>query len=173
MAKLRKFVCYRRLERPNTRKSKYRKKSFVRGAPTCKVVKFNLGNLTGTFSHRVDLSVKDDLQIRDNALESGRQTATRTLEKLLGKSGFRLQVRVYPHHVLREHALAAGAGADRFSSGMAHSFGKPAGNAARVRKNQKIFSVYVNEAGLQVARDAMKKINFKLPCKCSITVVKI
>ena len=64
MARLRKFVCYRRLERPNTRKSKYRKKSFVRGAPVCKVVKFNLGNLTGNFSHRVDLSVKEDLQIR-------------------------------------------------------------------------------------------------------------
>jgi len=145
MAKLRKFVCYRHIERPNTRKSKYRKKSFVRGNPVCKIVKFNIGNLTSSFSHRLDLIVKDDLQIRDNAIESGRQTATRLLEKTLGKNGFRLQVRVYPHHILREHALAAGAGADRFSSGMAHSFGKPVGNAVRMKSGKIIMSVYINE----------------------------
>ncbi len=113
------------------------------------------------------------LQIRDNAIESGRTTATRLLEKTLGKNGFRLQVRPYPHHVLREHALAAGAGADRFSSGMAHSYGKPVGNAAQLRKNQKLISVYINEANLQLARDALKKAQYKLPCKCKITVEKL
>lgn len=173
MARLRKFVCYRGLERPNTRKSKYRKKSFVRGAPVCKVVKFNVGNLTSSFPYRVDLSVKVALQIRDNAIESARQTATRLLEKTLGKNGFRLQVRVYPHHVLREHALASGAGADRFSSGMAHSFGKPVGNAVRLRAGQKLISVYVPETGLPTARQAMNKAKFKLPTTCAITVEKL
>ncbi|MEM3374402.1 MAG: 50S ribosomal protein L16 [Candidatus Woesearchaeota archaeon] len=173
MARLRKFVCYRRLERPNTRKSKYRKKSFVRGNPVCKVVKFNIGNLSGNFSHRVDLYVKEALQIRDNALESGRTTATRLLEKTLGKNGFRLQVRTYPHHILREHALAAGAGADRFSSGMAHSFGKPIGNAVQLKEKQVIISVYVNEQNIPVAREALKKANYKLPTTCGISVNKI
>ncbi|MEM4397358.1 MAG: 50S ribosomal protein L16 [Candidatus Woesearchaeota archaeon] len=173
MARLRKFVCYRRIERPNTRKSKYRKKSFVRGNPVCKVVKFNVGNLSGSFSHRLDLFVKEPLQIRDNALESGRTTATRLLEKTLGKNGFRLQVRTYPHHILREHALAAGAGADRFSSGMAHAFGKPIGNAVQLKENQIIMSVYVNENSVNVAREALKKANYKLPTKCRISVNKV
>ncbi len=173
MARLRKFVCYRHLERANTRKSKYRKKSFVRGAPVCKIVKFNVGNLSSKFTHRLDLFVKDGLQIRDNAIESGRTTATRLLEKTLGKNAFRLQVRPYPHHILREHALAAGAGADRFSSGMAHSFGKPIGNAMRLKDNQIIMSVYVNENNLSVAREAMKKANYKLPCKCRYVVKKL
>jgi large subunit ribosomal protein L10e len=173
MARLRKFVCYRHVKRPNTRKSKYRKKSFVRGAPVCKVVKFNVGNLRGKFSHRLDLLTKEDLQIRDNALESARLTATRQLEKTLGKNGFRLQLRVYPHHILREHALAAGAGADRFSSGMAHAFGKPVGNAAQLKAGQKIYSVYVNEANIPVAREALRKANFKLPCQSSFVLSKI
>jgi large subunit ribosomal protein L10e len=173
MAKLRKFVCYRHIERANTRKSKYRKKSYVRGNPTCKIVKFNAGNLTASFSHRIDLVSRDALQIRDNAIESGRTTATRLLEKTLGKNGFRLQVRPYPHHILREHALAAGAGADRFSSGMAHSFGKPAGNAARIKEGQIIISIFVNEANVVLARSAIDKANFKLPKKCSIQVVKL
>lgn len=173
MARLRKFVCYRHYERANTRKSKFRKKSFVRGNPVCKIVKFNVGNLKSEFMYRVDLNVKEALQIRDNAIESGRTTATRMLEKVLGKNGFRLQVRVYPHHILREHALAAGAGADRFSSGMAHAFGKPAGNAARLFKKKQVMSVYVNDNGLQVAREALKKANYKLPCKCGIVVTKL
>jgi large subunit ribosomal protein L10e len=172
MARLRKFVCYRHIERPNTRKSKYRKKSFVRGNPTIKIVKFNVGNLQADFTHRVDLISRDAIQMRDNSIESGRTTATRHLEKALGKNGFRLQVRPYPHHILREHALAAGAGADRFSSGMAHSFGKPAGNAMRLKEGQIIISVYVNEANVTLAREALHKANFKLPKNCKILVVK-
>ena len=150
MARLRKFVCYRGIDRPNTRKSKYRKKSFVRGAPVCRIVKFMIGNLQGKFAYRVDLCTKEVMQVRDNALESARLATNRTMEKAIGKSGFRLQIRVYPHHVLREHALASGAGADRFSSGMAHSFGKPAGNAAQ-----------------------LKKANYKLPFKTRVQVEKL
>ena len=173
MARLRKFVCYRKLERPYTRKSKYRRKSFVRGAPVCRIVKFNIGNLKGKFSHRLDLFTKKDVQIRDNALESARLACTRTMERVVGKAGFRLQIRVYPHHVLREHALASGAGADRFSSGMAHSFGKPVGNAARLKKGQAILSIYVNEPNIVLARKAMKKANSKLPVTCGVIVQKI
>jgi large subunit ribosomal protein L10e len=173
MAKLRKFICYKQLDRPNTRKSKYRSKSFVRGIPACRVVKFNFGNLVSSFTHRVDLISKEALQVRDNALESGRQAATRALEKNLGKSGFRLQVRPYPHHIIREHALASGAGADRFSTGMAHSFGKPAGIAARLKEGQIVLSAYVNESSIPVARAAMKKANTKLPFKIGVMTTKL
>ena len=157
MARLRKFVCYRKIKRPNTRKSKYRKKSFVRGIPVCRIVKFVIGNLNGVFSHRVDMCTKQAMQVRDNAIESARLITNRTMEKVLGKSGFRLQVRVYPHHVLREHALASGAGADRFSSGMAHAFGKPMGNAAQLKKDQILISLYTNEKKYTFSKKSITK----------------
>jgi len=173
MARLRKFVCYRGIDRPNTRKSKYRKKSFVRGAPVCRIVKFNIGNLKAKFPYRIDIKTKQVMQVRDNALESARLSANRTMEKAIGKAGFRLQVRVYPHHVLREHALASGAGADRFSSGMAHSFGKPAGNAAQLKEDQIVLSIYTHEKHIPLARKAFKKANHKLPFKSRIEVTKL
>jgi large subunit ribosomal protein L10e len=173
MAKLRKFVCYRGIDRPNTRKSKFRKKSFVRGNPAVKIVKFNFGNLTAQFPIRIDLRTKETLQIRDNALEASRMTCVKLLETALGKNGFRLQVRVYPHHVFREHALASGAGADRFSTGMAHSFGKPTGNACQLKAKQIIMSVYLPEANAVTAREALRKARNKLPMDCSVTTTRL
>ncbi|MFH2021205.1 MAG: 50S ribosomal protein L16 [archaeon] len=173
MAKIRKGCTCRNIERPNTRKSKYRKKSFVRGAPVCKIVKFNVGNLTSDFKYRVDLCSKEHVQARDNGIEAARTTANRTLEKVLGKVGFRLQVRVYPHHVVREHALASGAGADRFSSGMAHSFGKPVGNSAQLKVGQIVMSAYVNENGIDLARKAFRRANNKLPMTTTVAVKKL
>ena len=43
MAKLRKGVSYRHFERPYTRKSKFRNKSFIKSVPVCKVVRFDMG----------------------------------------------------------------------------------------------------------------------------------
>ena len=83
-----------------------------------------------------------------------------------------MKVKVYPHHILREHALASGAGADRFSSGMAHSFGKPVGVAARVKKNQVLFQVEVDKQNLPLAKQALERASKKLPCSCTIQVVE-
>ena len=47
--------------------------------------------------------------------------------------GYFFQLRIYPHHILRENPLAAGAGADRMSTGMKCAFGKPISVAARVK----------------------------------------
>ena len=174
MAKLRKFSAYRRREsRPYTRKSKYREKSFIRASPTCKVIRFDMGNLTSKFEYAVHLSVNSSLQIRHNALESARLTSNRTLEKSLGKSGFYLKLRKYPHHFLRENPLASGAGADRMSTGMKCAFGKIVGMAAQFRPGDRIFSAYVNSSALNVAKSAMNKASKKLPCSCKIVVEKI
>ncbi|MBW2974068.1 50S ribosomal protein L16 [Candidatus Woesearchaeota archaeon] len=168
MARLRKAVAYRRLERPYTRYSKYKKQRFVRARPVCRVVRFDMGNPKRTYDVTLHLVSKIDLQIRDNALESARQTSNRALEKVLGKTGYHLKVRIYPHHVLRENPLAAGAGADRMSTGMAHSFGKVIGIAARIKKGQSIFSVSVNKKDIELGRKALTKASRKLPCQCTI-----
>ena len=49
MAKLIRAGAWRRLERPYTRKSKYRSKAFIRAVPTNKVVKFEMGELSKPF----------------------------------------------------------------------------------------------------------------------------
>lgn len=172
MAKIRKFCAYRRTKRPYTRISKFREKSFIRTNPTIKITKYEMGTPFKKFDYRLSLLSKSTLQIRDNAIESARQTCNRLLETGLGISGFFLKVRIYPHQVMRENPLASGAGADRFSTGMQKSFGKPIGNAAVVKKGKTIFEVRVNKNNLALAEKALKRANGKLPCGCIINVVK-
>lgn len=168
MARLRKFVAYRHMKRAYTRFSKYKKLSYVRSRPVCKVVRFDVGDVAKEFPFTLDLISKSDLQIRDNSIESARQTCNRLLEKTLGKGGYRFLTRIYPHHVLRENPLASGAGADRLSTGMAHSYGKAIGVAAQVKKGSPLFTIHTIKENLTVARQALKRASYKVPCSCSI-----
>ena len=170
MAKVRKFSAYRRLDaRPYTRKSKYRKKSFIRASPNSKIVRYIMGDLQrNDFPVKLSLCAKNALQIRHNAIESSRMTANRYLEKNLGKKGYRFTIRMYPHHVLRENALASGAGADRLSTGMKFSFGKVVGIAARIREGQSMFTVEVEKDKYAAAKKALQRISYKIPCKTYI-----
>jgi large subunit ribosomal protein L10e len=172
MAKLMKAVAWRRLERPYTRKSKFREKSYVRAMPQNRIVKFVMGDPTKKFPYKVLLKSKADIQLRHNALESARKSSNKLLEGKIGITGYHFKIRVYPHHALRNNPLAAGAGADRMSTGMARSFGKVVGLAARVKKGQTVFEVGVNKQHLQLARDAMVRAKNKLPCSCSIEVLE-
>jgi len=166
MARLRKFVAYRRLERPYTRKSKYRTKNFVRAFPHNVIVRYVMGNVNGAFKHRYVIRAKTNLQVRSNSLESSRQVAVKYLESNLGKTGFMFRLHKFPHHILRENALASGAGADRLSTGMKQSFGKPIGIAAQVHEGDILFEVRSdNEAA---AKKALHLIKCKLPNSWSI-----
>jgi large subunit ribosomal protein L10e len=172
MAKLMKAVAWRRLERPYTRKSKYRKHNFVRSVPTNKIVKYNMGNLNTEFSETFLLRSKSDIQLRHNSLESARQSANRYLEKKVGKVNYQFRIRVYPHHILRNNPLAAGAGADRMSTGMSRSFGKAVGIAARVYADQAVFEVTLNKQFIADAKIALTRAKNKLPVSCRIEHVK-
>lgn len=168
MAKLRKAIAYRRIERPYTRRSKFRAKNFVRSSPNNLVVKYDMGDLTKEFPERFVLVSESDLQIRHNALEASRKSANRLLEKELGRKGFRFIVRAFPHHILRENPLASGAGADRMSTGMKMSFGKAIGLAAQVTKGKPILEVAVEPQNEAVARLALKRASSKFPSSCKI-----
>ncbi|HII72249.1 TPA: 50S ribosomal protein L16, partial [Candidatus Woesearchaeota archaeon] len=109
-------------------------------------------------------------QIRDNAIEAARQTANRLVVKKLGKTGFKMKIRTYPHHILRENPLASGAGADRMSTGMKMSFGKPIGIAARIMKGQTIMELNVPKQNVAVAKEALKRAGSKFPCGVTIEV---
>jgi large subunit ribosomal protein L10e len=172
MARIRKFAAYRRLERPYTRTSKYKEKSYVRVSPNIRVVNFEMGSPKKRFKFTLNLVSKGDLQIRDNALESAKQTSNKILEGRIGTSSYHLKLRPYPHHVLRENPLAAGAGADRFSTGMQRAFGKPIGNAAQIRRGNVIFKLSVDKPNLDLAKTALERASKKLPCSCSIQIVE-
>src|SRR3989338_10548765 len=103
MAKIRKAVAYRRIERPYTRISKFRKKNYVRVRPHSVISRFDMGETNKDvyqFPLVLDLISKKELQIRHNAIESARQTSNRVLEKEIGKTGFHLKIRIFPHHIL-------------------------------------------------------------------------
>ena len=77
MARIRKFVSYRKIERPYTRTSKYKEKAFIRVNPNLRIVAFETGTPNKRFQYTLNLISKDELQIRDNALESAKQTSNR------------------------------------------------------------------------------------------------
>ncbi|MBW3022491.1 50S ribosomal protein L16 [Candidatus Woesearchaeota archaeon] len=173
MAKLRKFVCYRSVEKPYTRKSKYTKKNFIKVYPSSKIQRFEGGDAARKFKYSVLVKVRESIQLRHNALEAARQSANKVLEKALGKPNYFIKMRVYPHHVLRENPLASGAGADRMSTGMSHSYGKNISSAAQLKVGQPVFEVRVDENGVQTAKKAMKRMVPKFPCACSIEIFDI
>jgi len=172
MVGLRSFSCYRNVERAYTRKSKYRNKAFIRAVPTSKIVKFVFGDKQKDFPYRVDLSSKQPMQVRHNAIEAARLMIVRRLNVSVGKN-YRLQIRQYPHHVLRENKMLTGAGADRMQTGMQKAFGRAVGLAARVKPGTIIFSVYVDKDGVDHATKAIKDCFIKLPCACAFAVEEV
>jgi large subunit ribosomal protein L10e len=159
----------RKLKRAYTRVSKVKpRKSFVVGVPYARIHIFEMGNKNKNYDIVMHLLSERSIQIRDNSLEAARIVGNKILEKRLGPENFFMKVLVFPHQILREHSLATGAGADRFSSGMSHSFGKPVGRAARIKRGQSIFMLKINKKDLMVARKAFKRITLKLPTPCSV-----
>jgi len=177
MASLRKASAYSKKKvRPYTRKSKIKGKSYIKQVPNNKIVKYNMGNIRayneGKFKNILKLVSKEKVQIRDNALESCRQLLNKSLEKKI-PGRYYFEIKIFPHHILRNNKTAAGAGADRLSSGMKHSFGVIEGRAAIVSPGKEVFLVGVdNESDLRVARAAMSTVKSTLPCKTKLTLEK-
>ena len=155
--------CYHKInKKPFTRISVRRpRRSYVKGVPASKIHQFEIG-MRKEYPATFYLQSKGDVQLRSNALEAARVTITKHLSKNLGEENFFFKVLVYPHHVLRENSMATGAGADRFSEGMRRSFGKPIGQAARVRTNQKVFMVKVSSNSEKFVKDAFDRASKKI-----------
>ena len=172
MATLRRGHCSSPVKRAYTRKSKYRKKNFIRAVPTNKVIRYDMGELTKRFKCKVELQVKEPIQIRHNALESCRQIINRNLIRHIG-SEYYLKLNVYPHQVIRENKMLTGAGADRMQTGMQRAFGSPTGVAARLRKKQTVFSVKVDKENIDHAKAALKKAMPRMPGQFSINIINM
>ncbi|MEM5778716.1 MAG: 50S ribosomal protein L16 [Candidatus Aenigmatarchaeota archaeon] len=161
--------CYHTLKKkPYTRISIHKPRiSYVKGVPAIKIHQFEVGK-KDNYPLKFFIEAKNDVQIRSNSLEAARVTATKYLTKHIGENGFFLKILVYPFHVLRENSMATGAGADRFSEGMRHSFGKPIGQAARVKAGQKILVVQAPENSREIVKEALRRAITKLPGNCKI-----
>ena len=167
---LRKSSAYtKRYARPYTRKSKVRKKSYIKTIPNSRIVKFKMGGIKGYDSEEYPIAIavfsKEQVQIRDNALEAARQYLNRFLQTKVGKE-FYLELKIYPHHILRENKMLTGAGADRMQTGMSRAFGKTIGRAALVSVGQVLFIVGVKLPKQEVeARKLINSVKSRIPCK--------
>lgn len=131
-----------------------------------------MGDTKAKFEYEASLIALEKAQIRHNSLEAARVATNRLLMEKLSNN-YCLQVRPYPHIILRENKMIFGAHADRLQDGMRRSFGKPIGTAARVEANQAIITVNVNADGVEAAKEALKRGGAKLPIPCRIIVEKV
>jgi len=148
----------------------YTRREYIPGVPPPKISKFEMGNLKNDYDYVVELIVTEAGQIRHNALEAARVMVHKYMATYVGESNYFFKVRVYPHHVLREHKMMAFAGADRLQEGMRHAFGKPVGLAARVYPKQVILELRVKKEHLEHAKEALRRGASKLPLPCRIII---
>ncbi|MEM4703755.1 MAG: 50S ribosomal protein L16 [Candidatus Bathyarchaeia archaeon] len=150
----------------------YSRKEFVKGVPASKINKFTMGDTKAKFEVEAKLLALKPAQIRHNSLEAARVAANRVLmDKLV--NNYLLRVLPYPHTILRENKMIFGAHADRLQQGMRASFGRPIGTAARVKADQPIIVINVNEEHVEIAKEALKRGSAKLPIPCRIVVEKL
>ncbi len=166
---LRPAKCYRKLERPYTRQSRRKpKKGYVKGVPDKKIHRFEMGDPKKPYKLRAFLVSERGVQIRHNALEAARIATNKYMDVNTGKGNYFIKVLVYPHHVMRENALATGAGADRFSEGMRKSFGKPIGLAAQVSPEQRLLEVRAEQGKEKQIKEALRRASMKFPTPCRV-----
>ncbi|EMA48937.1 50S ribosomal protein L10e [Halococcus morrhuae DSM 1307] len=159
---------YREISKPA-----YTRKEYITGIPGSKIAQHKMGDVRADpeeFPVQISLSVEEEIQLRHGALESSRLSANRYLLKNLGEGNYKMILRKFPHHVLRENKQATGAGADRVSDGMRQAFGKPVGTAARVGANERIFTIWCDVDQADVAKEAFRRAYNKLGSPCDITV---
>ncbi|MEM4165128.1 MAG: 50S ribosomal protein L16, partial [Nitrososphaerales archaeon] len=148
------------------------RKEYAPGAPNPKIAKFSVGNASNNYDYKLQLIAKARCQIRHNALEAARVAANKKLGKI-GEDRYFLQVKVYPHVILRENKMIATAGADRLQEGMRKAYGKPIGLAARVDDGTTLMEVSVYANDLEAAKEAIKGAASKLPVKTSVNIIPL
>tara|TARA_B100000315_G_scaffold202644_1_gene195403 strand:- start:1114 stop:1575 length:462 start_codon:yes stop_codon:yes gene_type:complete len=146
------------------------RKEYARGSPQSKIAKFSTGKSSKDYEVKLQLMAKTRCQIRHNAIEAVRVSVNKRLGKLLIDE-YRLQVKIYPHVILRENRMIATAGADRLQEGMRRAYGKPMGLGARVIQGSVILEVSVKLDKVSIVKDALKRIVTKLPVETYVNEV--
>ncbi len=137
------------------------RKSFVKSMPHANLHQFMMGVKKPDYDVKYEMFANEKFYHRDNAIEAARQSMNKVLEKDLLERFF-AKVRIYPHHIVRENKMVAGAGADRISSGMRGAFGKPTHRAALVSKGQTLFEIISYKQHDKIIRKALERAARKL-----------
>ena len=145
------------------------RRSFIKAMPHKDLNVFRMGQMRKDYDTVVHLEALEDLILRDNSIESARQAANKYLEKLI-MNNYYFIVRVFPHHVLRENKMIAGAGADRLQKGMRMSFGRPVDRAARIYGGIQVFTVHTYKMHLDKVKTAFERARRKLSGSYKIIV---
>lgn len=149
-------------KRPWTRYSRSKpRKSFIKAMPHKDLHQFRMGVNKADYDATFNLVCDEAIVLRDNAIESARQSANKYLEEK-APGAYYLVVRVYPHHVIRENKMIAGAGADRLQKGMRQAFGRPTDLAARLRKGAALFTVKTYKGNVEHMKVAIDRAVRKL-----------
>lgn len=154
-------------------KPAYTRREYITGIPGSKIAQHKMGGIDDEpddYPVQISLEVEEECQLRHGALESARLSANRHLIKELGEGNYKMILRKFPHHVLRENKQATGAGADRVSDGMRQAFGKPVGTAARIGNGDRVFTIWCDVEQAAVAKDALRRAYNKLSPPCRIVV---
>jgi large subunit ribosomal protein L10e len=137
------------------------RRSYIKAMPHKDLHQFRMGVDKSDYDFVMHLRASGPIILRDNAIESARMSANKQLE-LAAPGNYYFVVRVYPHHVIRENKMIAGAGADRLQKGMRRAFGRPTDMAARLAKGSDLFSIYTYKANAAVCADAMRRAQRKI-----------
>ncbi|KAB1186719.1 MULTISPECIES: 50S ribosomal protein L16 [Haloferax] len=159
---------YREIKNPA-----YTRREYITGIPGSKIAQHNMGDLQADpedYPVQISLKVEEDVQIRHGSLESARLSANRLMLKNAGEKQYKMILRKFPHHVIRENKQATGAGADRVSDGMRQSFGKVVGTAARIPRGETVFTIYCDVEDAAIAKDAFRRAYNKMSPPCRIVV---
>ena len=161
---------YRQISKPA-----YTRREYITGIPGSKIAQHKMGDVGAApdkYPVQISLVVDEECQIRHGSLEASRLSANRHMLKNAGENNYKMILRKFPHQVIRENKQATGAGADRVSDGMRQSFGKIVGTAARVRKGDRLFTVWCDVEDAEFAKDAFRRAYNKITPPCRIVVEK-
>ncbi len=151
----------------------YTRKEYIPGVPMPKVTKWTMGNPHVDADVVLQLVALERAQVRHNALEAARIMVHKNLSADVGENNYFFVIKVYPHHVLREHKFMAFAGADRLQEGMRHAFGKPVGLAARVYPGTVILEVKTKKEFVDKVKEILKIAASKMPIPCRIEIKEL
>ena len=159
---------YRKIDKPS-----YTRRDYVTGIPGSKIAQHQMGDLQADaddYPVQISLVPEEQCQLRHGSLEAARLSANRHLIKELGEGNYKMQLRKFPHQIIRENKQATGAGADRVSDGMRQAFGVPVGTAARIYPGEQLFTAYCDVDQAEAVKEAFRRAYNKITPPCRIVV---
>jgi len=159
---------YREISKPP-----YTRREYISGIPGSKIAQHQMGDKQSDpedYPVQISLQLEEECQLRHGAIEASRLSANRHLIKELGEGNYKMILRKFPHHVIRENKQATGAGADRVSDGMRQAFGKIVGTAARIEQDDRLFTAWCEVEQAEEVKESYRRAYNKISPPCRIVV---